>query len=167
MTKDENIGVSPTFGKQMLPAAFRPGNLLLYLSSEDGWLPSKLDWQDFKWMEESPEWFWSVHKPIPINDKYLSAIEYIHFTLYGIYGMYGLNVGEWGVYDFTNDGDGFHTTSGNASITTPLNWLHELQNHFYATTGEELPVKLEMIEAFANEKEPEPCPPINGDELPF
>lgn len=172
MIKENSVdsgSVSPTFGKQMLPAAFRPGNLLLYLSSEDGWLPTKLDWQDFKWMEESPEWFWSVHKPIPINDEVLSTIAYISFELFGYYGVYGISSGEWGLYEFTNDSDGFHVTSSNASITTPLNWLHELQNHFYVSTGKELEINLQMLEAIANKKEPEPrqFEPDNGDPLPF
>jgi hypothetical protein len=144
--------------------SFRPGNLLLYLSSEDGWLPTKLDWQDFKWMEEGKEWFWTAHKPIPINDEVLSTIAYISFELCGYYGIYSITNGE--KYDIINDSDGFNTIS---DIATPFNWLHELQNHYYASTGKELEINLELLEVIANKKEPEPRQfvPDMGDDLPF
>jgi hypothetical protein len=150
-------------------SAFRAGNLLLWHSSEDGWLPTKLDWQDFKLLEEYPESFWSEHKPIPINDEVLSTIAYIGFEFCGYYGIYSISSGDFGLYEFTNDSDGFHITNNNASITTPLKWLHELQNHFYTTTGRELDIDLKMLEVIANKKEPEPRQfvPDTGVDLPF
>jgi hypothetical protein len=149
-------------------SAFRTGNLLLWYSSVGGWLPTKLDWQDFKRLEEYPESFWSEHKPIPINDEVLSTIAYIGFELCGYYGIYTISNSEYsGWYSLINDSDGFHVHT--ASIIQHLTYLHELQNHFYTSTGRELEINMEMLEVIANKKEPEPRQfiPDTGADLPF
>lgn len=47
---------------------FRTGNLLNYDTSEGETLLAKLDWQDFKWLEEDPKGFGLVHTPIPLTE---------------------------------------------------------------------------------------------------
>lgn len=151
----------------MLPAAFHTGSLLYWQSSEDGLLPSKLDWQDFQRMSENPEGFWNGHSLIPINDNTLSCIPYISFENNGYYGLYHIHVGEWGLYQLVNDSDGFHVASCNHSIVRSIKWFHELQLHFYATTGKELEVNLDMLECVANEKEIVKTFSDPTDTLPF
>lgn len=49
----------------------RTGSLLNYDTSEGDTLPTKIDWQDLKWLDEDPKGFNLVHSQIPISEEWL------------------------------------------------------------------------------------------------
>jgi hypothetical protein len=119
----------------------RVGNLLNYHTAEGDILPSKMDWQDFKWIDEDEKGFNLVHSPIPITEELLIKAG---FRLY-----------ETGYFCLDILGEKFYFTIGAKYDKTPkiimdngkdalsytlkhIQHLHQLQNLYHALTGEEL-----------------------------
>jgi len=103
----------------------RVGNLVNYHTAEGYIFPSKMDWPDFKWIDEDEEGFNLVHSPIPITEELLikaGAIK-IGENSYNLHGM---------LINLTNDKwiEYVHQIE--------LEGIHHLQNFFYFTRGKEL-----------------------------
>ena len=123
----------------------RIGNVIYYQSSEDGLLPNKVDWQGLKWLSENSESFNETFKPIPINWVVLGKLGW-WVEDNGDHAFLQKQVGEWGIFVIDSDGNGLSYCSRNASISTKIQYYHELQNIFFSTTGVELDYKLEDLE---------------------
>lgn len=138
--KVEPSSVSQHGNNAMLPAAFRYGNLIYYKSTEDGWLPNALDWQDFKWMEENPQSFWEAFAPIPLNRKTFSATWYEPKNETCIDCEWAFPFPSYCYVPLSQDSNGiyYYNCSG---LFTKIEWFHELQNLYYSITGEELHIK--------------------------
>ena len=138
--KDQNLHISQHSSNEMLPAAFRYGNLIYYKSSEDGWLPNALDWPDFKWMEENPQSFWEAFAPIPLNSKTFSATWYEQKNESCIDCEWNFPFPSYCYVPLQQDSNGifYYNCSG---LFTKIEYFHELQNLYYSITGEELTIK--------------------------
>jgi len=98
---------------------------LNYHTAEGDVLPSKMDWQDLKWIDEDEKGFNLVHSPIPITEELLIKTGAIKTgkTSYNVHGMLIiLTDGKWIEY--------VHQIE--------LAGIHHLQNVFYYTRGKEL-----------------------------
>jgi hypothetical protein len=103
----------------------RVRNLLNYHTAEGDILPSKMDWQDFKWIDEDEKGFNLVHSPILITDELLinAGAKKIGENSYNLNGMQiNFTDGKWIEYVHQME----------------LTGIHHLQNVFYFTTGKEL-----------------------------
>lgn len=123
----------------MKATELRIGNKLQYFLGEDGceWEPTIIDWQDLKWATEKADSFNSVHKGIPITHK--SLFDYgFKFEDHGDHGYYTREVGEWGIFTVDADGGGFQISSFQNTISTKIEFIHQLQNFYFAIVGEEL-----------------------------
>jgi hypothetical protein len=105
----------------------RVGNPLNYHTAEGDILPSKMDWQDFKWIDEDEKGFNLVHSAIPISEILLIKAGFVQidkytFTFFGFF-IHKRKIG------FTHGG-------GKHKIV--FQGIHHLQNVFYFTRGKEL-----------------------------
>lgn len=144
----------------------RIGNVIYYQSSEDGWLPSKMDWQDLKWLSENPTSFNETFSPIPINFLVLEKLGWTVLHDGGDFHLLSKNVGEWGVFLITADSNGLHYEHRNQSCGIDIKYYHQLENVFYFTTGKFLDDQLEdlEIEKLVNHVLSDGS---NTDEMPF
>lgn len=119
---------------------FRTGNLLNYTTAEGDILPSALDWQDFKWLEENKKGFELVHDYIQLTEQWLLDFgfrrqDFDHIYLFPKNDSFRLWGFRWDLqaWSFNTKGDGWD------DITTPrIQYVHQLQNLYYSLTGEEL-----------------------------
>ena len=114
----------------------RIGNILNYNTAEGDVLPAVIDWQDLKWLSEDPEGFNLAHSPIPLNEEWLKrmgfdtlderyfALDYEDLSFRYYYNYLG------GVWKFRLN-----------FILVKIQHVHQLQNLYFALTGEELEVK--------------------------
>jgi hypothetical protein len=109
---------------------FRTGNIVNYFTAEGDELPSELDWQDFKWLDEDHVSFCLVHAPIKITEEIMFAAGFEKF--YGWDDMIFFRRNE---IEIEKVYEGF--LFNGHYITT----LHQLQNLYYSITGEELEIK--------------------------
>ena len=103
----------------------RVGNLLNYHTAEGDIFPSKMDWQDFKWIDEDEKGFNLVHSPIPITEELL------------------INVGAMKIREnsYNLNGMQINLTNGKSIEYVhqiELEGIHHLQNVFYFIMGKEL-----------------------------
>ena len=137
------------------PNELRTGNILQYFIGEEDceWEFTTIDWQDIRWAQEVNENFNLVHKPVFLTDELLEKCGFkcdrVDYTEY------------WNRID----GDGFHLDffslrrhdpaayysigrkhDGYFEIYTQRDvkiwYLHQLQNLYFALTGEELEINL-------------------------
>ena len=131
----------------------RIGNVIYYQSSEDGLLPNIVDWEDLKWLSEKPDNFNEIFKPIPVSWVTLLKLGWEINHDGGDFHLLSKNVGEWGLFIITSDGNGLHYEHRNASCDIDIEYYHQLENIFYFTTGKYLDNQLEELEVskLANE----------------
>lgn len=86
--------------------------------------------------------------PIPLTQELLEKIGF-RFTYHGDYAECGILCMLSGFFAIINDGNGFHYTGYCASTYVEINYLHQLQNLYYAVVGEEL--KCDGILSFSPE----------------
>lgn len=123
----------------------RIGNIVYYLSEEDGPLPNKVDWQDIQMLSEHPDSFNERYKAIPISWVVLESLGW-SIDDGGDHHYLKKEVGEWGLFSIYSDSNGLSFVHHNSSISKAIKYYHELQNIFYFTTGFELSDKLEDLE---------------------
>ncbi len=125
----------------------RTGNLLNYKTAEGDVLPTKIDWQDLKWLDEDPKGFNSVHDGVLLTDKlmeeygfkenFMGDCSWFEETGKYIHGTHSKSVGH-GIMSLLCDTEGWHYSFPNASIWRKLEFFHEVQNLYFVTTGEEI-----------------------------
>jgi len=126
----------------------RTGNYFLYDLRENqegsgtAWEPTKLDWQDIKWCEENNEDFNRVHMPIPINEEWAKKLGYKYYN--------GKTDGDM-TMDFGGKLDidfvkgvikvkSHYETELMYRTLHAVEFVHEIQNLYFALTGIELVV---------------------------
>jgi hypothetical protein len=115
----------------------RTGNILNYDTAEGDILPTKIDWQDLKWLDEDARGFNLVHTPIPISEDILvkCGFEEIYKSQFTLRFDYEPN---------TKFGAGWNLVNGHFHVRyireqfTHIKFLHQLQNLYYALTGTDL-----------------------------
>jgi hypothetical protein len=110
----------------------RTGNLLNYDTAEGETLPTKIDWQDLKWLSEDEKGFNLVHSPIPITEEWLLKFGFVSNPYKDTYEK---------MYVVIN----CNKTSGELELyldALPIDiyHVHQLQNLYFALTGEELTI---------------------------
>lgn len=132
------------------PEELRIGNTLQYYIGEEGceWDETTIDWQDLKWCTEKNENFNQVHKPISLSEEWLKgfgfekAIGYIRETFdeKSLELAFNTDTAEVQWYCFyRNVNPGMNDDY--VALRKNLKYVHELQNLYFALTGEELITK--------------------------
>lgn len=113
----------------------RTGNLLNYDTSEGETLPTKIDWQDLKWLDEDPKGFNLVHTPIPLTEQWIKELGFETDKTHDKYFI-------------INDGmaismadEKVRFIQGNfvcQLVIREIKYVHELQNLIYAIKSTEL-----------------------------
>jgi len=114
----------------------RIGNLVNYTTAEGDVLTNVIDWQDLKWLSEDEQGFNLVHDPISLTEEWLLRFGFKEFlideTWYFIKNDFVFEIS--GII-------GFHNYNELESICFNENkckYVHQLQNLYFALTGEEL-----------------------------
>lgn len=120
----------------------RINNILNYTTAENDILQTTLDWQDIKWISEDPKGFNLVHEPIPLTEEWLLNFGFekseelfrldkywVEFRNFDSCGMMVL----FGCFQFKK----IYITK---SVDT-IKYVHQLQNLYFALTGQELELK--------------------------
>jgi hypothetical protein len=117
----------------------RIGNLLNY-QTEEGIQPSAMDWQDLKWLTEDPEDFNAKHSGIALNEEWILKFGFEankHADLSDSFWYHKL--GGSGFYINYENGVVWIIRGENIfNLPCLIENIHQLQNLFYALTGEEL-----------------------------
>lgn len=116
----------------------RIGNIVYYDSAEGDLLTNRIDWQDLKWVSEDEKGFNLVHSPIPLTEEILLKAGFEKVSNESEALKYSLNG-----FDlvFTYDEWTWSPIQG-AKIGTNIKYIHQLQNLYFALTGEELKIEL-------------------------
>lgn len=120
---------------QIKPEDLRIGNLVYYQTSEDGLVSNIIDWEDIKMCVEHPESFNESYKGIPMNWALCEAIGLIYKEDHGVYGIWTGFIGEWGVFELIQDGNGYWFYP-NTTMGINIKYFHQLENALYFTTGD-------------------------------
>lgn len=110
----------------------RVGNIVQKLI-DDQWSVSKIGAREFLAISEHPEWV----NPIPLTETWLLKLGFevrdFHFFFHPKWGTVFLRTA------FLNS-PRFHVKTGEGSKLTCLLYVHQLQNLYFALTGEELTI---------------------------
>ena len=110
----------------------RIGNKLEYLTSEKELVEATVDWQDLKWISEDPKGFNLVHKPITLTEEILLKCGFVYDDEFGLFSLHPITL-------YKQDGIFWY---GLLFDNIEIKYLHQLQNLYFALTGEELEIKL-------------------------
>ena len=119
-------------------------NLLNYHAADGDILPTRIDWQDFQWIDENEKGFNLFHSPIPITEELLimAGFKVLESSVYKQFYI-GINpvTKDWlfdlawlekpeliGAPNVPFYRNGYHA----------IHFVHQLQNLYFALTGEEL-----------------------------
>lgn len=119
---------------QIEPEDLRIGNLVYYQTSEDGLMPNVIDWEDIRHSVENPGYFNDYYKGIPMNWALCEAIGLSFKEDHGVYGIWTGFIGEWGVFELTQDGNGYWFNL-NTTMGINIKYFHQLENALYCSTG--------------------------------
>jgi hypothetical protein len=117
------------------PNDLRIGNLLEYYINEEGieWEASALDWQDLRWCTEANENFNKVHRGIPLTEDWLVKLGFVKYGV--MFHLPPLTI------IFNSEKKQFIVYIGlDESTSYYPKFVHQLQNLYFALTGEELTV---------------------------
>jgi len=121
----------------------RTGNILSY-KTDEGDMYAPIDWQDLKWLTENSVNFNLAHSAIPLTQDILFNFGFVFNDAKGIHNRY---IKSWGAFYFELLEQGkqnlYHLRFSNGKNSQQVglglfSTLHELQNTFFAITGEEL-----------------------------
>jgi hypothetical protein len=129
---------------------FRIGNYVYYKHPTTDLLIHKIEWLDFKEINEFPDIYNEYHKPIQLTEEILIKCG---FVLYG-YGStddefissveftgYRLNNFDICFVNDTNKSIRF-VNNINEKVYCNIKYLHQLQNLYFALTNEEITIQL-------------------------
>ena len=116
----------------MKATELRIGNLLNYQTAEGDILTTTIDWQDLKWISEDEQSFNLVHSETPLTEEWLLKFGFkqISERVYIINYHYGYEFGITNIFIIKNDNCFMRYKH--------IQHVHELQNLYFALTGEEL-----------------------------
>jgi hypothetical protein len=129
----------------MKATELRIGNLVNYITAEGDVLTSTIDWQDLKWLSEDEKGFNLVHNLIPLTEDFLLKFgfenigEYNHIDLDGVESF--SERFKKGDITFWFHLGNFSYCSIDTFIDCNIEHINQLQNLYFALTGEELTLK--------------------------
>lgn len=153
---------------QIKPEDLRIGNLVYYQTSEDGLLPNEIDWEDIRQCVEHPENFNEQYKGIPMNWALCKAIGLTYKEDHGTYGIWSGFIGEWGVFELLQDGNGYWFYP-NTTMGINIKYFHQLENALYCTTGDVFFSNRKLLKERIEPSKlvTEILSDVNGEDLPF
>lgn len=108
-------------------------NFLHYFVKGEGFLLTKIDWQDLKHLEENPKDFNKDYKPITLTHDWLKRLGFT--SLLNDRGVFQNNIVSIQERTIENDSElRFYYNHKR------IMYVHELQNLFFALTGIELEI---------------------------
>lgn len=113
----------------------RTGCLLNYATSEGESLPTKIDWQDLKWLDEDPTGFNLVHTPIPLTEVWIEKLGF-EKRIENAGTLVCYKLGQYTIARWIKNRWQFWINT--SDLTTNPRSVHELQNLIYALTRTEL-----------------------------
>ena len=130
----------------MKATELRIGNLVNYDTAEGDVLLNIIDWQDLKWLSEDEPSFNLVHNPIPLTEEWLLKFG---FDKHGEFGEYYRIFNKGLIIDIEDTDNEFIVwVRIGDDILEPLlkvgypiayiQYVHQLQNLYFALTNEEL-----------------------------
>ena len=114
-------------------------NLINYVSSEGHVVEHEVNWQHFKWLSEDAGGFNLANKPIPLSEDWMKRCGFerkegrITWILKISDEEQGCTLQRWADNDHVSV-----CRSGIAAIHCECKYVHQLQNLYFALTGEEL-----------------------------
>jgi hypothetical protein len=114
----------------------RIGNLLNYQTAEGDILTATIDWQDLKWLSEDEKGFNLVHNPILLTEDWLLKFGFKYSLTLDDFMFKDKN----DIFEMQPYKKGFlnSVTWCDNEILQELKYVHQLQNLYFALTGEEL-----------------------------
>ena len=116
----------------------RVGNLLNYDTAEGDVVTATIGWQYIQWATEDPKGFNLVHSPIPITEEWLIKLGFKQYhdfkIIYDLMPLCGFG------YDISTK-QVVILEKGNPNshwIERKIEYVHELQNLYFALRGQEL-----------------------------
>ena len=108
----------------------RVGNLLNYQTAEGDVVIDTIDFHAIQWATEDPKGFNLIHTPIPLTEKWLIKL-----------GFDSLYISDNGItFRFEKIGSDWICHIDD-SIILKIQYVHTLQNLYFALTGQELTIK--------------------------
>lgn len=132
------------------PQELRLGSVLNYwIEEEKTFVPTRVDWQDLRYISEDPKGFNDSHKPIPLTEEILLKCGFCSNEYKN--GYIGIDVKRNVTTDFVltkpflmGEFQKLYTweyRAGGVPFFNQIEHLHQLQNLFFALIGQELQVK--------------------------
>lgn len=128
----------------------RVGSLLHYLTAEGDIFPSKIDWRDLKWIQRDENGFNAVHDPIVLTEQWLKDFGFIEIKKavnengYEIINdcpskhIYIRTFCEPSIFGFFTFFNHSECNQEEIQFIKKVEFVHQLQNLYFALTGEEL-----------------------------
>ena len=122
----------------MKATELRIGNLVNYDTAEGDVFTNVIDWQDLKWLSEDEKGFNLVHNPIPLTEEWLKKLGF-KLVFAGQGDGYIYQCGELckSITIHSRDRNKFLYSTFN-SCEINIQYVHQLQNLYFALTNEEL-----------------------------
>lgn len=122
----------------------RIGSVINYTTDEGDILPSVMDWQDIKWIQEDAKGFNLVHSPIDLTEEILLKCGFSKDGYKN--GFLGKDFKSGNIIiDFVlcepfkkGEFNKFYSHDLEGYKYVEIQYLHQLQNLYFALTGEEL-----------------------------
>ena len=119
----------------------RIGNLVNYQTAEGDILVARIDWQGLKWISKDEKGFNIAHSAIPLTEEWLLKFGFEEYEFED--EIFGYVLNDFGyVNEFKFMIRIFIDFEG-ILIQKPIKFVHQLQNLYFALTGEELTIKTE------------------------
>jgi hypothetical protein len=125
----------------MKATELRIGNLVNYITAEGDVLTSTIDWQDLKWLSEDEKGFNLVHNLIPLTEDFLLKFGF-EKTYNSQFRLKFDHIKHQEIgFDFSKVEDKSMQGFRFYGHYIKIHHVHQLQNLFFALTGEELTLK--------------------------
>ena len=118
----------------MKATELRIGNLVNYDTAEGDVFTNVIDWQDLKWLSEDEQGFNLVHNPIPLTEEWLLKFAFESDEIEWWNGILSIGICKEGLRYLP-------TEKINFRVGIVLQYVHQLQNLYFALTNEELTLK--------------------------
>lgn len=120
----------------------RIGSLLNYQTAEGEILTTIIDWQYLKWLSEDYGGFNLVHSPIPLTEDWLLKLGFTEYHYSDdIWGWVFNYFGYINEYQIRIHNSFIEYQENPILLNKSIEYVHQLQNLYFALTGEELTIK--------------------------
>lgn len=118
----------------------RIDNLVNYTTAKGDVLLNVIEWEDLKWLSEDEQGFNLVHNPIPLTEEWLLRFGFVkEFNADENSDSFYLKDCDDSFYiDYDNS---WYIGATSYGYLKGTHYVHQLQNLYFALTGEELTLK--------------------------